>query len=145
MGIYKLIAPILSLILLYLSITLFGVLEYPNGLLDKLTLVIWTWLIYRVIVTLLYARYGESLRPYQNRILTPIFILVILLELLNLLPFSGVTNATIGLGDINAHLRRQKSRVPVRAVRILREIPRTENGKVDRIALRQLCSEVASG
>ena len=65
----------MALVLLNVTIALFANLSYPKGLLHNLTNLVWIWLIYRIILTLLYARYGiEGVRPYRKRIVTPLFV-----------------------------------------------------------------------
>ena len=45
---------------------------------------------YRFILTLLLTRYGETARPYQNWILTPIFIALVIFQIFSILPGSIV-------------------------------------------------------
>jgi long-chain acyl-CoA synthetase len=46
----------------------------------------------------------------------------------------------LSLDDINAHLQRQRAHFPVSKVRFVSAIPRTENGKVDRVALKEIAN-----
>jgi len=89
-ALYHLLTPIFALSFLYIAIWLFGQLGYPGGLLEELINLIWLWLIYRFILTLLYTRYGETARPYQNWILTPIFIALVIFQIFSILPGSIV-------------------------------------------------------
>jgi small-conductance mechanosensitive channel len=89
-ALYQLLTPIFALSLLFIAIWLFGQLGYPGGLLEELINLIWLWLIYRFILTMLYTRYGETARPYQNWILTPIFIALVIFQIFSILPGSIV-------------------------------------------------------
>jgi small-conductance mechanosensitive channel len=100
---YHLLTPTMALVLLNITITLFAHLSYPSGLLQNLTNLVWIWLIYRTILTLLYARYGiEGVRPYRNRIITPLFIFLLILQILATVPGSvTLAEAAINLGVIS--------------------------------------------
>ena len=101
-AIYYLLTPLLTLALLKIAIWWFAQLGYPNGLLIDLNTLIWIWLIYRLILTLLHAIYGKSVRPYQVRIVTPIFLFLLALQLLAVLPGSTTfADAIIGFGTIS--------------------------------------------
>ncbi len=101
-AVYDLLTPILVLLLLNITIWLFGTQGYPNGLLQDLTNLAWLWLIYRLVLTLLYARFGEAFRPFRKWIVTPIFLFLVALQILATLPGSAaVIGATIGLGPIS--------------------------------------------
>lgn len=75
--IYQLYTPITSLLLTYAAIWLFERAGYPNGVLQDIRAVFWFWLAYRVLLMILYARFGDAVRPYHSRILTPLFVLLI--------------------------------------------------------------------
>ena len=99
--VYDLLTPILVLLLLNITIWLFGTQNYPNGLLQNLTNLAWLWLIYRLVLTLLYARFGEDFRPFRKWIVTPIFLFLAVLQIITTLPGSpAVIGASIGLGPI---------------------------------------------
>lgn len=101
-ALYYLLTPILALVLLNTTIWLFAQQGYPNGLLENLNILIWIWLIYRTLLTVLYARFGEAVRPYQIRIVTPIFLFLLALQILAVLPGSAAfADASIGLGSIS--------------------------------------------
>lgn len=101
-ALYYLLTPLLALMLLNIAIRLFAQQGYPNGLLENLNNLIWIWLIYRILLTVLYARYGEAVRPYRIRIVTPIFLFLVVLQILAVLPGSTTfAAATIGLGSIS--------------------------------------------
>ena len=101
-ALYYLLTPILALVLLNIAIRLFAQLGYPNGLLADLNNLIWIWLIYRILLTVLYARYGEAVRPYRIRIVTPIFLFLVVLQFLAVLPGSTTfADAIIGFGTIS--------------------------------------------
>jgi len=95
----RLLAPLLALVLLNIVIWLFANYGYPNGLMKDLTHLIWLWLIYRVIETVLFDRYGEGYRPYQNRIVTPFFIVLVISQLLETVPGTQtLVDATVFFG-----------------------------------------------
>ncbi len=89
-----LLTPILSLILLNVMIWIFAQQGHPNSLLENLTNLIWLWLFYRLLVLALELRYGEAVRPYQNRIITPVFLFLELLQFWSTMPGS-ITFANI--------------------------------------------------
>ena len=98
-GLYHLVTPVFALVLLNLTIQQFAVRHIPNGLLENVTNIIWLWLIYRALVTFLFVRFGEELRPYRNWIITPIFLFFVILEIFKILPGSvALISATITLG-----------------------------------------------
>lgn len=104
-ALYHLYTPVLALILLYVTIWLFAQQNIPNGLLENLTFLIWFWLFYRVLISLIIARFGESSSPYRNWIITPIFCFFVLVQLFSILPGSiTLVNATISLGTISVLL-----------------------------------------
>jgi len=102
-ALYHLLTPIMALVLLNITIALFANLSYPNGLLQNLTNLVWIWLIYRIVLTLLYARYGiEEVRPYRNRIVIPLFLFLLFLQVIATVPGSViVAKATVDLGAIS--------------------------------------------
>jgi potassium efflux system protein len=101
-ALFYLLTPLLALVLLNIAINLFAQLGYPNGLLSDLNNLIWIWLIYRILLTALYARYGEAVRPYRIRIVTPIFLFLVFLRILAVLPGSTTfADAIIGFGTIS--------------------------------------------
>lgn len=105
-AVYHLLTPILALVLLNVTIWIFGQQEQPSGLLQNFTLLIWLWFSYRLLQTFLYARFGEATRPYRNRILIPFFLFLICLQLISLLPGSVIILSTrIGLGSISVSFR----------------------------------------
>ena len=53
-----------------------------------------------------------------------------------------VSNTKLSVDEINAHLRRRNSRWGVNSVKLVPAVPRTASGKIDRAALKRLCSEV---
>lgn len=50
-----------------------------------------------------------------------------------------VSNSKMKVGDINAHLHRRNAHWPVHQVKNVPAIPKTESGKIDRVALKRLC------
>ena len=105
-GFYYLLTPILALILFNIAKWIFAQQGRPFGLLEDLTSLIWVWLIYRLLLTLLYARYGEAIRPYRTRILTPVFLFIMASQIFAILPGSTVfADATISLGTISFSIR----------------------------------------
>lgn len=104
-ALYQLLTPILALALLGITVQLFTRLGHPSGLLANFAYLIWTWLIYRGVLFLLYARFGEAVRSYHSRIITPIFILLIVLQLVATLPGSvTLAQITINLGIASVEL-----------------------------------------
>ncbi len=102
-GIYHLFTPVLALILLNLTIGQFAARNLPNGLLENITLIIWLWVIYRALLTFLFVRFGEVLRPYRNWIITPIFLFFITLQIFRILPGSvTLIEATITFGTVKS-------------------------------------------
>jgi len=98
-ALYHLLTPLLALVFLGLTMQLFARQGYSNGLLQGFTTVIWLWLIYRLLLTLLQARYGDAVLPYENRILTPLFIFLVILRIIDTLPGSrALADAAITTG-----------------------------------------------
>jgi small-conductance mechanosensitive channel len=89
-ALYHLMMPVFTLVFLYLAIWLFMRQGYPKGLLDELVALVWLWLVYRSLLTLLHARFGEAARPYQTWILTPIFIALVIFQIFSILPGSMI-------------------------------------------------------
>ena len=85
-----LLTPIFVLVFSYIAIWLFAQQNHPGGLLKEMTDLIWLWFVYRLLLTLLHTRYGETMRPYQNWILTPIFLSLMTIQIFSLLPSSIV-------------------------------------------------------
>lgn len=101
-ALYYLLTPLLALVLLNITIWLFARQDYPNGLLADLENLIWLWLVYRVLLTGLYALYGEAVRPYRVRIVTPIFLFLLVLQFIAVLPGSTTfADAIVGFGTIS--------------------------------------------
>ncbi len=99
---YQVTTPVLALLLLNLTIWLFNQLGYPFGLLVKASNFFWLWLIYRILITLLYARFGEEFHPYRNRIVIPVFLFLIIRQLAKLIPASvALVESTINLGTLS--------------------------------------------
>jgi small-conductance mechanosensitive channel len=104
-ALYHLLTPILALLLLNFTVWLFNQQGYPSGLLASFANLIWVWLIYRAVLSVLYARYGEAVRPYQRRIITPIFVFLIVFQLINTLPGSvTLVGVAVDLGIISVEL-----------------------------------------
>ena len=99
-ALYHLLTPVLALVLLNITIWLFAQQGYPNGLLQDMTNLILVWLLYRLILTLLYARFGEAVNPYRNRVVTPIFLFLVILQIVATVP--GLSfDVTFNLGVIS--------------------------------------------
>ncbi|NCF66365.1 MAG: mechanosensitive ion channel [Chloroflexi bacterium] len=104
-ALYHLLTPILALVFLNITLWLFARQGYPRGLLQDLTRLIWFWLIYRALLSLLYARYGDAIRPYQNRLVTPLFLFFVILQIFATLPGSvTLVETIINLGSISFSL-----------------------------------------
>ena len=67
-------APIFALVLLVLVEWSFGKLGHPSGLLVASETIAWAWLTYRLLLALLYHRYGEAMRPFHHWLLLPLFL-----------------------------------------------------------------------
>jgi len=105
-ALYLLLTPILALIFLYIAIAWFTNQGLPHSLLQKLTTLIWLWAFYRFLITLLFARFGESLQPYRNWIMTPIFLFLATYQILSILPGSIVlVDAIIFFGETSVTVR----------------------------------------
>ncbi len=105
LALFHLLTPILAIVLLEVTVWLFNQQGYPSGLLDNFANLIWFWLIYRALLSLLYARYGEAVRPYRNRIITPVFVLLIILQLAATLPGSvTLTEVSLNIGVASFNL-----------------------------------------
>lgn len=105
-ALYHLLTPTFVLVFLYISISWFANQGLPNSLLQELMKLIWLWIFYRFLIALLYARFGEALRPYKNRIMTPIFIFLVAYQILSILPGSIVlVDANIFFGEISVSVR----------------------------------------
>jgi potassium-dependent mechanosensitive channel len=104
-ALFNLYTPVLALILLYFTQWLFDQLNRPNGLLSNLTIIIWIWIFYRALLSIIYMRYGDASRPYRNWIITPIFLLLVALQIFAILPGSiTLINTSIRLGTITVSL-----------------------------------------
>ena len=98
----ELLAPLSALVLLNISIWIFGQLDYPKGLLEKLINLILLWLVYRAVVTLLHVRFGSDARPYRNRIVTPLFLILVVVQMLPTWPGDlPLIKATVNIGTIS--------------------------------------------
>lgn len=98
----ELLSPFLALILLRITIWLFDQQNYPNGLLEDLTNLILVWLVYRIVITILRVRYGSQARPIRNRIVTPLFLLLVAVQILATWP-GGISliRATVTIGSLS--------------------------------------------
>ncbi len=78
-----LISPVIGLFLSLLAIWYFDRQGFPNGLLDNSLNIFWMWLIYRVLIILLGARFGDVAKPYLRWVLTPIFAYLVISQVLD--------------------------------------------------------------
>lgn len=76
--IFPLAAPIGSILLINLAIWLFNGRNYPSGMLENARSLFSLWLIFRLVVTLLYYRWSDGVRPYHRWVLSPMFVIIIL-------------------------------------------------------------------
>ena len=98
---YRLVAPILMLILLNLAILWFAQQNQPTGLLRRMQVLFWIWLLYRILLVILYARFGARIRTYHRWFLTPIFLVLTGTLILRTLPGEiALTSLTFHLGTI---------------------------------------------
>jgi small-conductance mechanosensitive channel len=102
---YNILTPVLALVLLYSAMWLFEQQHIPNGLLQDLSALVWLWLTYRILITVLYSLFGKPFRPYQNWLVTPIFVFLVLWRTIAALPgFITIIEASINLGDLSFSL-----------------------------------------
>jgi len=101
-SLHYLLAPILALLFLSIAIRLFAYRGDPNGLLINLKNLIWIWFIYRLILAVLYVRFSDAARPYRVRILTPVFLILLVLQFLAILPGSTTfADEVVGFGSFS--------------------------------------------
>ena len=101
-ALYQLLAPLAALVLLNIAILLLVQLGIPNGLLRDFTNLIWTWLIYRALLTFLEATFGSEASLYRNRIVTPVFLLLVVWQFVGILPGSvTLYEAVLQVGKIS--------------------------------------------
>ncbi|MDX1416171.1 MAG: mechanosensitive ion channel [Candidatus Promineifilaceae bacterium] len=104
-SIYYLVTPLLVLAMLTISGWIFAFLGYPHGLLSDLNNLILIWLVYRLVMTALFGRFGEAAGAYQTRIVTPIFLFLLAIQFLSVIPGSTTfTNSMIHFGTISFSL-----------------------------------------
>jgi small-conductance mechanosensitive channel len=100
-----LIAPVATLLLLRAATWFFEWRGYPNGLLADTESLVWIWLVYSILLMLLYARFGEAMKPYQHRFMTPVFLIFVIREALRIIPgFVAIGAIPIGIGSISVTL-----------------------------------------
>ena len=75
---HGLYAPLTGLVLANVVIWLFQRQGHPNGLVESSRTFFWLWLGYRALLMVLYARLGDSVKPYHRFVFVPIFVLVLL-------------------------------------------------------------------
>ncbi len=98
---HLLLAPIVALLLLQVAIRLYAQRGLPDGLLADTIILVWMWLGYRALVVLLYALFGEGVRPYRRWIVTPGFVILVIAQMINMLPGTvTLVDATIRLGTL---------------------------------------------
>ncbi len=103
---YYLVPPLLALVFLNLANRLYALRGLPDGILSDFAVLIWLWLGYRAVKMLLNIFFGEASRPYRKWIVTPIFVTLVLVQLLRLIPGSvTLTNATVNLGSFAISFR----------------------------------------
>ena len=78
---YRLYGPLVSLILTNIMIWFFEQQGNPHGMLENVRLVFWIWLGYRALLIVLYARYGDELKPFHRWLLRPVFAILVLLPM----------------------------------------------------------------
>lgn len=99
---YRLLTPIAALALLNAAAYSLARLGHPNGLLKDVTSLMWLLLTYRVLLSLLYARFGERIRPFQKRILSPLFVVLVILQILGIVPgATALLSSTILFGTFS--------------------------------------------
>ncbi len=107
--IFPLAAPIGSILLINLAIWLFTLRDYPSGMLENVRSLFSLWLIFRLVVTLLYYRWSDGVRPYYRWVLSPMFIIIILWRLIGssvglnsiiTIPILTIGDNAISLGNL---------------------------------------------
>ena len=78
-----LVSPVVGLILSLLAIWYFGRQGFPNGLLDNSLIIFWYWLVYRILIIILNARFGDVAKPYLRWVLTPVFAYLVFSQILD--------------------------------------------------------------
>lgn len=73
----------ISLLMNWVIILLFTRWGYPTGFIENAVALFWAWLSYSIFILLLFTLFGAAVRPYQRRILTPLFVGAIGWELLD--------------------------------------------------------------
>ena len=73
----------MSLLLGGAIILLFNRWSYPTGFIINALDLFWSWLGYSIFILILFVLFGAAVRPYQRRILTPLFVGIIGWELLD--------------------------------------------------------------
>ncbi|MCB9079441.1 MAG: mechanosensitive ion channel [Anaerolineaceae bacterium] len=95
-AIEHLYSPLLTLILVQLTIWLFIRLNYPVGILHNSIYLILIWLAYRLVLMGMYAYFGPAARPYHRWILLPVFMTVLgVLLVLNTVGLNLVIDAPL--------------------------------------------------
>ena len=80
----RILAPAsMSLLLGGVIILLFNRWSYPTGFIINALDLFWAWLGYSIFILILFVLFGAAVRPYQRRILTPLFVGIIGWELLD--------------------------------------------------------------
>lgn len=72
-----------SLLAAWLTVLLFTKWGYPTGLIRNALDLFWAWLGYSIFILMLFTLFGSAVRPYQRRILAPLFVGIISWELLD--------------------------------------------------------------
>lgn len=103
--IFPLAAPLGSILLINLAIWLFNGRNYPSGMLENARSLFSMWLIFRLVVTLLYYRWSDGVRPYYRWVLSPMFVILILWRLVGssvgLISIITIPILTIGTNAIS--------------------------------------------
>ena len=71
------LAPLMALVFIQIFSVWFDAIGAPNGILIESRTILWVWLAYRVLLMLLYGRYGAAFAPFHYRIFLPIFFLLL--------------------------------------------------------------------
>lgn len=105
---YLLVAPIGSLLLTSLAIWIFDRNGHPRGLLSNTLALFYIWLAFRLLATVVRARWAERGQPYRRWVLTPLFAIAVFwhfvgssvsVSLLFTLPVFNFGGITITLAD----------------------------------------------
>jgi small-conductance mechanosensitive channel len=78
---YLIYAPLLAILLIHVFQWIFALLGHPYGMLTESKSLLWAWLFYRLVLMILYIRYGEAIRPYHHWMFLPLLFWLLLTQI----------------------------------------------------------------